>query len=337
MTAPVLKKCYWTCEKQDDGSTAQYCAKPWPSLGDVSPVPPSPLNVTFFRGEKRVLVSYPISQTDRFELYPVSLRLKRSSDSRGGTPPDRSGTNIDGFSDKSKGRLRFLATNSGHLLGTQFCMTYHDNWPTNGTELKRHLNLFLTRLRKLRPDLRYIWIAEFQTRGAPHFHLYSNVERTQDNRRLLANLWNEVADLGNRSHLAFHLHHRNFINWQMKYGNYLCKYLDKAHQKCIPETFHDMKRWWGNSRNLLPSPDELTFEQLEERYGKNLVDLETGEVDQFNPSVWIIRQVGRHHEKVNRRSFFRKTRNSTASLSGGMIFRQLIQYLDREKIKDEGR
>jgi hypothetical protein len=225
-----------------------------------------------------------------------------------------------------------LATNSGHLLGTQFCMTYHDAWPTNGTQLKSHLNLFLTRLRKIVPELRYIWIAEFQTRGAPHFHLYSNVPRTHENRRLLAQLWNDVADKGNRSHLAFHLHHRNFINWQMKYGNYLCKYLDKAHQKCIPENFYDMKRWWGNSRNLLPDPEIISAEQLDERYGSESVNLATGEVDNFTPSTWLVRQIGRHHERVNLRSWFRRTPFSTASLSGGAIFRQLVNYLDRQPL-----
>lgn len=296
----------------------------------VTPVHP-PVKTSARIGAEGLLVSSPISETD-FHLYPVSIRLKRQSGNHTSTPPNRSGTSIDGFSDKSKARLRFLSTNSGHLLLTQFCMTYQNIYPLNGTELKKHLHLFLVRLRKLRPDLLYIWIAEFQTRGAPHFHLFTNLERNHQNRRMLAELWNDVADKGNRSHLAFHLHHRNFINWEMKYGNYLCKYLDKAHQKCIPETFHDMKRWWGNSRNLLPDPEVMTAADLDDRYGTESVNLGTGEIDKFTPSTWLIRQVGRHHERVNRRSWFRKTNRSTSSLAGGKIFRQLLQYLDRQPL-----
>lgn len=279
-----------------------------------------------------LLVSYPITQKTSFHLYPISLRLKRETDNRGGNPPPRTGTTIDGFSDKSKGRLRFLATNSGHLLGTQFCMTYHEKWPNNGTTLKKHLNLFLTRLRQKFPELRYIWIAEFQTRGTPHFHFYSNIPRNQENRRLLAKIWNHIVDPDNRTHLAFHLHKRNFINWEMKYGNYLCKYLDKSHQKCIPDNFYDMKRWWGNSQNLLPEPEIIPLEFLDDKFSFQSVNLRTGEENSFTASTWMIRQIGRHHEKCNRRSWFRKTWFSTSTLSGAPIFRQLVGYLERQPL-----
>lgn len=327
---PIAKPLYSVNRPAKGRAARSRAATPDPALGaGGSPRRVEPLGAT---PRPPLLVSYPISQTDSFHLYPVSLRVKRSGDGRGGTPPDRSGTVIDGFSDKSKGRLRFLATNSGHLLGTQFCMTYHDNWPNNGTEFKRHLNIFLTRLRKSHPEFRYIWIAEFQTRGAPHYHLYSNIPRTNENRRQLAQLWNEIVDPGNRSHLAFHLHRRNFINWEMKYGNYLCKYLDKSHQKCIPDNFTDMKRWWGNSRNLLPEPQVHSFDSINEQFGSDRVDLVTGEVENFTPSTWLIRQIGRHHERVNRRSWFRRTPYSTASLSGGSVFRQLVAYLDRQPL-----
>jgi hypothetical protein len=37
-------------------------------------------------------------------------------------------------------------------------------------------------------------------------------------------------------------------------GSYLCKYLDKQHQKAIPEGFRCFGRWWGNSRKLVEDP-----------------------------------------------------------------------------------
>jgi len=89
------------------------------------------------------------------------------------------------FSIKSRGRLRFVAANSKDIIKTQFCMTYM-------VAYGRSKPLSYQRSQAV-PNMAYIWIAEFQTRDCPHFHLFSSIEL--------------MGDLGN--------------------GSYLCKCLDK--------------------------------------------------------------------------------------------------------------
>jgi len=283
------------------------------------------------RDVKDELVSSPISQT-RFLVYPRTIKVKRPF--RGVLPvaPVRSDSQIQGFSTKSRGRLRFVSTNASHILKSQFCMTYHNVWPISGREFKRQINLFLTCLRKKYSAVQYLWIGEFQTRGCPHLHLFLNIPVNDENREWLAVTWNRIADPTSSAHLAVHSHQNAFISWDMGTGSYLCKYLDKAHQKAIPEGFSSFGRWWGNSRGLIPEPEDVPFDLLDERYGSEIVSQVTGEISEpavKNPAIWINRQIGKYHERVNKRSWFRCTGRSTSCLTGTMIYRQLIAYLER--------
>jgi hypothetical protein len=56
-------------------------------------------------------------------------------------------------------------------LPTLCTLTYGDSYPLDPSVVKSHLNHFLTLLRKYCPDAWGVWRAEFQQRGAPHFHL----------------------------------------------------------------------------------------------------------------------------------------------------------------------
>jgi len=276
----------------------------------------------------RLLVTSPISQST-FEVYPQTIKVKRPFKGEKPNPPTRSNTQLQGFSDKSRSRLRFVSTNSGHILRSQFGLTYPgDHWPTDGREFKRHLNTFLTQIRKHIPFLNYLWVAEFQSRGAPHVHLFLDLAATDENRRLLAHYWCKAVNpdyLETDDHYRVHSNPKNFIPWAMRQGSYLCKYLDKAAQKTIPAGFFNFGRWWGNSRGLVSSPETFTADQLAAEFPQ--VDEETGEVHEGNAIAFLVRVVGRYHEKQNRRSWFRKTSRSTSALTGGPIFRQALEYL----------
>lgn len=278
------------------------------------------------------LVSSPISQQERFELYPVTSKLKRPFTGPTPVAPTRTGTEIQGFSDKSRGRLRLMATNARDILRSQFGMTYPgDQWPTDGREFKRHLNVFLTAARREFPFLSYLWVAEFQSRGVPHIHIILDLPATTENRYTLARLWCRAVNPDyseDSEHWAVHTHPTNFIPWTMGTGSYLCKYLDKDAQKAIPEGFYSFGRFWGNSRGLLPEPDQITKEEIQAEFPQ--VDEETGEE---HPDAWafLVRTVGRYHEHVNRRSWFRRTNRSTSALTGGPILRQALDYLRRTR------
>jgi hypothetical protein len=277
------------------------------------------------------LVSSPISQQEFFEDYPYTEKLKRPFKGETPTPPTRTGSQLQGFSDKSRGRLRFTATNARDVLRSQFGLTYPgDSWPTDGREFKRHLNAFLTAARRAFPFLSYLWVAEFQSRGAPHVHLFFDLAATDETRLELARLWCRIVNPAyteKDDHFKVHSNPKNFISWSLGTGSYLCKYLDKAAQKHIPQGFTSFGRWWGNSRGLVPDPDVTTRSQIEEEFPQ--VNPETGELYEQDAWKFLVRTVGRYHEKVNRRSWFRRTGRSTSALTGAPIFRQTLGYLRR--------
>jgi len=177
------------------------------------------------------------------------------------------------FSEKSKSRLRELCRNSGHWIRSQFCLTYHETWPTDGLACKSDLNAFLVLLRRhpgiayLGDSLRYLWVLEFQGRKAPHFHLFTDLIAEAEwpgvpfvvpiDKVDLSRMW--VLDVqrlhlpGSSSTLAFHEHEKNFFPWRMVSGSYLVKeYIEKSIQKDVPEEFQNVGRFWGNSRNMKP-------------------------------------------------------------------------------------
>lgn len=173
-------------------------------------------------------------------------------------PPPKGGARqkIFEFSDASKRRLLHVCRNSGHLIKSQFLLTYHEFWPEDGKRVKAQLNHFITVVKnRFGRDLSYLWCLEFQDRGAPHIHFYSGIDPSSEAGILLANIWAlTVLRLQEDSPLyRFHSHPSNFMPWNMKSGSYLAKeYLAKAQQKSVPEEFQNVGRFWGNSRNMIP-------------------------------------------------------------------------------------
>lgn len=259
----------------------------------------------------------------------ISIPLNRTQE-----PPDRSGTEIEGFSTKSRARLRHTAINAFPDLISQFCMTYHNYWPIDGRELKNQISKFKKRLRRKYSGIAFLYIYEFQTRNAPHVHFFMSIPATVKDRHWLAEAWNDIADPGNQVHLKWHRDrvekkngYSSFIPWEMGSGSYLCKYLEKDHQKAVPDGFRKMGRFWGCSRGLVPPPDVVCVSDLDKGF--------IPESGNLKPSTFIIRSIGRYHEKQNPymlkffpRSRFRD-RHSYSVLTGAPVFWQLISYLSK--------
>lgn len=268
------------------------------------------------------------------QYWPRSLRLVRHYESnKKNTPPPRS--EIQSFSLKSKRRLKFNAGNAFPALISQYCLTYHETSP-DGKTVKDHLNTFLTALRWKYPDVKYLWILEFQTRGVPHFHLYLSLPvETKGLQKYLAETWNRITEPENKTHLQFHKHKKNFIAWEMGSASYLCKYLDKEHQKAVPIDFVGVGRFWGNSRSLVPEPVEIDMSEFSQCYDREEIDIETGELIEFKATEYVTRQLCKHHEKSLRgsrwKSSARKRPTSYLLPVGASIFRQLENYLYKQK------
>lgn len=288
------------------------------------------------RGRSGRLVSSSISQTLRLnpsetgklvgvEIYPRALRIVRESHvEKKGSPPVRG--EIDNFSDKSRSRLRFVAGNTCIPLVSQFCMTYHNSNP-DGRTVKRHLNAFLTKFRKHYPSVHYLWILEFQTRGVPHFHLYTSLPHTTNGlHEFLAKSWHRIAEPSSPEHLRFHLHPRNFTAWDMTSPGYLTKYLEKQNQKHVPEGFTGCGRFWGHSRDLVAIPEISTLDDVK---ALDWFDQATGEYQ--DAERYIIRTLSRWHSsklrKYGKKSRVGRTQFSYLLQEGAAVFRQCVSYL----------
>lgn len=291
-----------------------------------SPRSSAPTRADFSDGS---LVTTSISQTGRFEVFPRSLRVVRPGTGRqDAMPPDRSGQSISGFSDKSRSRLRFAALNAFPALTSQLALTYHDTWPTDGRQCKRHLGLFLDLLRRWCPGINYLWLLEFQKRNAPHFHLFLSIPPDADLWRKLAQAWVTISG-GTSEALWWHGPERgqNWIPWDMGNGGYLCKYLDKEAQKSIPDDYHSFGRFWGHNRGLVPESIKISLDSLA---AYDQLNKETGEVK--TGESYLIRQLGRLAEKqTNGYSKFRKRAPyaSYTVLNGAAAFFQLERYLSK--------
>lgn len=110
----------------------------------------------------------------------------------------------------------------------------------------------------------YCWFLEFQRRGAPHIHILLTLPEPDKLGRVeFALLWaNIVAPPTREEKEKIFLVHAHAVKgktaWEAireKDGakKYALKYALKTYQKDVPETFQDVGRFWGTSRNVPPA------------------------------------------------------------------------------------
>ena len=295
-----------------------------------SPAPPSAPAFTEVNYRRLVsdvrstpLVQHRITQNDYFfSFYPKDIRIRPFLKKMTPTP-DNGRSEVTGFSRASQRRLSFVARNSGEILISQFCMTYHKIRP-DGSASKKHLNHFLTTLRQRFPELRYLWIMEFQKRGVVHFHLFSNLRPSTALRLRLARLWNKITGEG-EEHRRFHASPTNFIKWVMGSGNYVTKYLQKMEQKGVPEDYTNCGRFWGSSRGLLPVPYQFSMEEI--------LQYLPYDQDPVHSAKFIRRTILKCYESALRRVKkkrvnLRRSKKTVLVPFGLQLFYQILQYLN---------
>ena len=200
---------------------------------------------------------------------------------------------IDSFSIKSKARLQHVCLNSTCEFKSQMTLTYDgDSAPADGADLKADLNLFLTRMRKEFPGVKYVWVLEFQGNGNPHFHVFLNYDYSVGMARFIGHVWN-VTVKGSEKHLAVHQYvpehqykrplnekdkHGSFCPWSMGDGSYITyKYLSKSSQKSVPAHFSNVGRFWGASRGIV-NPIRAILQGDFESVFQDTINTLTGEV-----------------------------------------------------------
>ena len=187
-------------------------------------------------------------------------------------PPTLRGK-VNGLSPRAGRRLRWAIENTPDLTaaGALFiCLTYPSVWPKDGRQVKRDLDAFGKRCRRI--GAVFTWAFEYQTRGAPHFHLLARFPDGWDVvkvREWVASNWFEVVGSGDDKHLCAGTS-AELVNNAESAGWYISNYLGKEYQKAVPEGVTLPGRMWGMIGIKTPKPETLRFTE-DNRKGIELV------------------------------------------------------------------
>jgi hypothetical protein len=204
------------------------------------------LTVKLFKRDVQIKFSF------RKNLYKAVRKEKRIDPSRLSVFPERpkeetnpKRSKIIEFSRKSARRLKHTVRNSEEHLKVFITLTYPGEFPCDGRQTKKHLNAFLQFLR--RKGIKFIWVLEFQERGAPHYHVIASdcIPKTE-----LAERWYNIVGSGDEKHLRAGTQ-IDFIKSKEQLYGYLSNYVKKLEQKTPPAGFENVGRFWGASRGIV--------------------------------------------------------------------------------------
>lgn len=164
---------------------------------------------------------------------------------------------ITEFSKASINRMKLLLRNiDPSLINSILTLTYPSDYPTDGRETKRHLDL-MKRWLKRHGVLRGFWFYEFQDRGAPHFHAFIS-SFPKGGVEAVSKAWYQIVNSGDPKHLAWHnglLSGRKCLELMrnpLASSVYATKYASKMKQKKVPEGFENVGRFWGQWGDFRP-------------------------------------------------------------------------------------
>lgn len=193
-------------------------------------------------------------------IYKNDVVIVRAPGKAAGKRGDRK--EITEFSARSRQRLAFVACNTDATFRQMVCLTYPGEYSNDGQEVKRHLKAFLQWLRRyLNRGFSYLWFLEFQIRGAPHLHIVLDVpwptsgSDVKSWRRLISRRWYDIVGSGDERHLRAGTSVEK-IRKPDGAKRYAVKYSMKMRQKIVPPAYQNVGRFWGCSKDVLPTPKE---------------------------------------------------------------------------------
>lgn len=159
---------------------------------------------------------------------------------------------VVGFSVGSGIRMRRYLRECRSDYSHMVTLTYPFEYPSSGTQTKEHLRRFLQELQ--REDRRRIdrkssdpihsafWFLEFQERGAPHYHIFTNraVDKNWCSKR-----WYEIVNSEDIRHFHAGTRCEELVRGRAGTISYASKYAAKAVQKVVPVGFENVGRFWG--------------------------------------------------------------------------------------------
>lgn len=194
------------------------------------------------------------------EAYEHSIRIDGPARDRNSTtPPARENGDIQSFSADSRRRLikKFLRLERSRLSAGSFVtLTYHEDWTTEREDIQQDLNAFLQALRRAYPEACYLWRLEFQSRGAPHFHLMiwgpasGDPYDLDELRQWVRKTWTRIADQDSAAHAEWGTDTRRLTSWREAMA-YVSKYVAAAGNEGDVEY---SGRRWGAAQSLPTTP-----------------------------------------------------------------------------------
>jgi len=180
-------------------------------------------------------------------------------------PPQKRG-NIKGFSKSARKRLFELFHK---MIVVQFLfvtVTYGQKFP-DGKTSKRHLKMFIQRLKRKYPRVAGVWRIEFQKRHAPHYHLLLTNVRYIPKEEILA-MWEGVIGERFKNQTGATFTRVEAIKSKKHALSYVSKYVGKvAQREARASGFNSVsyqtacgKHWGVIGREYLPFAKEITFE-----------------------------------------------------------------------------
>lgn len=173
-----------------------------------------------------------------------------------GVPP-RAGKKrraVRAFSEASRRRLEFIAANTATVFRSLLSLTYHapacswSNPEENARVAKRSktdLNRFLSCLREELGS--YLWVQEFQKRGAIHYHVLCEKEIEPER---VTEGWCRSIDALDDVDAMEHGALTERIRAEKGARSYVGRYVGKERQKLLPPGVEHAGRWWGRSRSM---------------------------------------------------------------------------------------
>lgn len=146
--------------------------------------------------------------------------------------------------------LSFMAP----IMQSLITLTYPSDYPLDGRAVKRHLKRLIEWL-LYHECGNYVWILEFQDRGAPHFHIV--VDRFIG-KKALSEAWFRIVGSGDDKHLSAGTQIES-IRSKGGLSHYLKAYIYKQAQKDVPVEFQSVGRFWGNNRELVRPLAQITY------------------------------------------------------------------------------
>jgi len=164
------------------------------------------------------------------------------------TPFSLSGRgSVVGFSAGSAVRMRRYLRECVTDYRYMVTLTYPFCYESDGKRVKEHLRRFCQEwLRRCKRDglldESMFWFLEFQSRGAPHFHIFTVHGLDY---KWVAQTWYQICNTEDPRHLAAGTRVEKLKRGRSGLISYASKYANKPEQKTVPDDYENVGRFWG--------------------------------------------------------------------------------------------